>query len=93
MRTPYQKGYHFEKRVIAHWSEQGWHCFRSAGSKGCADIIACKAGEVAAIQCQVDKYFAPSKRQALLEFCRENGFEAWLAWRESKKLQMEEIGP
>ena len=87
----YSKGRQFEYRCIKELRGQGWTCFRQAGSHTPADIIAMKAGEIRLVQCQTDPYFAPAKKQALIELARENNCQAWLAYRENRKVVWEQI--
>lgn len=84
----YRRGANFERRVMRHLEKEGWFCFRSAGSHKPADVIAFRCGEVMLIQCQLDSYFAPAKKQALYSLAEDNKFQAWLAFREGKKLMM-----
>lgn len=91
MKNKYQAGANFERRVVKELEAQGWDCFRSAGSHGYADVIALKAGEIRLIQCQLDNYFPPAKREVLIDGARRNGVQGFLAWREGRKLIMEQV--
>ena len=85
----YRRGANFERRVRDYFAKQGCAVFRSAGSHSPADLIVLKAGEVILVQCQLDKYFAPNKRQALIILGEELDCQVCLAWREKRKLRLE----
>jgi Holliday junction resolvase len=87
----YNRGRRFEYRIARLYREQGWFVFRSAGSHSPADLVCAKAGEIIAIQCQTDKYFAPAKVEQLVELARENNWRAMLYWTEKHKTQTKEI--
>jgi len=86
--TKYSRGANFERRVIKELSQEGWFCFRSAGSHKPADVIAFKGGEVMLVQCQITPYFSISKRFQLAQLAGDNGFQAKLAWREKGQIKM-----
>jgi Holliday junction resolvase len=48
--TNYQKGDYFEKRVLAELRTQGYEAWQSRASKGVADIIALKIGQILLVQ-------------------------------------------
>ena len=50
--TQYRKGVSFEYLVRDYLRAQGYICFRSAGSHGCADIIAWSKDEILFCQCK-----------------------------------------
>lgn len=89
--SAYSKGANFERRVMKWLEAHRWTCFRSAGSHKAADLIALRQGEVRLIQCQIDPYFAPGKREAVIELARENKCQAFLAWREGRKIKVSDI--
>ena len=89
--TQYTRGANFERRVIRKLVKDGWDCARTAGSHGAADIWAARAGEFMFIQCQIDNYFEPAKTEALIDLAHRNNSQAWLAWREGKKLVMRRV--
>jgi len=92
MKNRYTAGANFERRVIKHLEAKGWDCARTAGSHGFADIWAIRDGELNFIQCQTDKYFAPAKREAIIDAARRNGCIALLCWRGDKKeICMEQV--
>lgn len=89
--SQYSRGANFERRIMGDYKKRGWDVFRSAGSHGAADVLVARYGEVIAIQAQIDGYFAPAKRMALLELIDRHKWQGVLAWREGKKLKMEFI--
>ncbi len=87
----YDRGRRFEYRIARLYREQGWFVFRSAGSHSPADLVCARAGEIIAIQCQREKYFAPGKVEQLQELARENGWRAMLYWVEKRKILNHEV--
>ena len=87
----YSKGANFERRVRKHLEKQGWVVFRSAGSHSPADLIALRTGEVMLIQCQLSKPFPRDKGLALELLRLELNCQICFAWREGRKLKLEEL--
>ena len=85
----YSRGSNFERRVKRYLEKEGWVAWRTPGSKSPADIIAARSGEWMLCQAQLDKYFAPNKRQALIILGEELDCQVCLAWREKRKLRLE----
>lgn len=50
--TNYQRGADFERRVAVDLTAAGYAVFRSAGSRGIADLLAIKPGLILLIQCK-----------------------------------------
>jgi Holliday junction resolvase len=50
--TNYQRGSDFERRVGKDLAANGYEVFRSAGSRGKADLVAIKAGQILLVQCK-----------------------------------------
>ena len=93
MGSRYRRGANFERRVRHIFEEDGYQCWRSAGSKSPADIICLRRGELILIQCQTNSYFPPGKRQQLEELVRENNCQGRLVHREGRgKIVMKTIG-
>jgi Holliday junction resolvase len=66
--TNYSNGRALEYAVIADLEADGYRCTRAAGSKGVADIVALKPGEVVLIQAKrTNPLLAPKERAALLD--------------------------
>ena len=90
--TAYSRGYQFEMRVKKHLESEGWVVFRNGGSHSPADLVAGRAGEWNLIQCQINSYFTPGKKQALKALAGELECGCLLAWRDDKKkLMFEEL--
>jgi Holliday junction resolvase len=70
--TNYRDGRDHEYAVIADLERDGYRCTRAAGSKGIADIIALKPGEVLLVQAKRrEPRLDPAEREALMKRCRE----------------------
>lgn len=52
MSTNYERGSAFERRVGAHLHARGYEVFRAAGSRGKADVLAIRPGQILLIQCK-----------------------------------------
>lgn len=48
-----------ERRTKAKLERDGYYVMKSAGSKGVADLLAIKAGQILMIQCKLDSYVGP----------------------------------
>lgn len=46
MTTNYKRGTAFERRVMVDLTKNGYACFRSAGSRGAADVLAIRPGRM-----------------------------------------------
>lgn len=91
--TLYRRGHRFELRVRRHLESLGWVVFRSAGSRSPADLIALRAGEVSLIQCKVGGSITKAEREHLAVLAKELCCRAQLAYREGKKLKLDEVIP
>jgi Holliday junction resolvase len=87
----YDRGRRFEYRIARLYRDQGWFVFRSAGSHSPADLVCARAGEIVAIQCQTEKYFALAKVEQLRVLARENGWRAMLYWTDKRKILNQEV--
>jgi Holliday junction resolvase len=87
----YSIGANFERRLIKYLREQGFRAHRTAGSHTPIDVIAGIAGRCYAFQVQIDRYFPPAKIEALKDEAKEFGAIPFIAWREGKELEMEEL--
>ena len=73
------------------WEREGFLVYRSAGSKGAADLIAIKNGQVWLIQVQVNRKPSQQKIQRLLDEALMYGaFPVLVVW-DSKKRQLDTI--
>lgn len=81
-----RRGADRERRLMDRLRAQGWWCVRAAGSHGCADIAALKAGErPLLIQVKSDvrsafNNFPPAERAELVATAAQTGADAWLVW-------------
>ena len=64
--SSYHDGRRIEYAVIHALTEAGWECTRAASSKGSADVIAIRAGEVALVNVKRTSPPGPAERAALL---------------------------
>lgn len=64
--THYRSGADFEREIIHHLRDEGYETFRSAGSKGKADILAWKHGEFLVIQAKRNGTCPPAERQEII---------------------------
>lgn len=50
--TNYERGAAFERRVLEELRSRGYEVFRSAGSRGKADVVAIRPGRILLVQCK-----------------------------------------
>ena len=77
--TQYDRGRRFEYSVRDRLKKKGFHVFRSAGSRGIADLVALKAGEVWLVECKLDGVMSPIERIGLIDIAKELGVVPMLA--------------
>ena len=87
----YRKGRALEYAVKRHLEEQGYFVVRSAGSRGPADLVALKNGEILLIQCKKDGHLSKDEAYELLEAARVAGGKAVLAYPDGRRLILKEI--
>lgn len=77
MATNYQRGANLEYKVRRQFEEAGYYVVRSAGSRGVADLVAVKQGQVFWIQ--VKKSTSTAKEKEKLEELVEKygGYGIW----------------
>lgn len=76
-----QRGDYFERRTRAALESQGWLVVRSAGSLGCADLIALRAGLTPMlISCKVSKHLPRTQLLVLATAAEKAGAWGVLAW-------------
>ena len=63
----YSDGRKLEYAAMLDLTENGYWTIRAAGSKGAADIVAIKAGQLIFIQCKRSGVMAPAERAVLLD--------------------------
>lgn len=86
--TQYSKGSQFERRVKKHLAEFGWWVARIAGSKGEADLVAVREGEVWFVQVKRDGRLDHGEWNDLHDLCRRHEVTPVLAWAEGKQIQL-----
>jgi Holliday junction resolvase len=65
--TRYRSGYEFERRVAIALELDGYTCIAARGSKGAADLVALKPGEVLLVQVRRrDPRLSPLERATLM---------------------------
>jgi len=89
--TSYNKGRRFEYATRHFLEKKGWVVFRSAGSKGVADLVALRAGEIWLVQCKLNGWMSPAERLAFSEVARELGVVPMIAFKEKRKLILQEV--
>jgi Holliday junction resolvase len=88
--TRYNRGATLERRLVADFRAQGYAAYRVAGSRGAADVIALKPGEVILAQAKTGgaypfSDFGPDARLRLREEASLAGARAVLIWRGTGK--------
>jgi Holliday junction resolvase len=90
--TKYNTGRRFEYRVRDYFEQQGYLVFRSAGSRSPADLFIVKEGEFTLVQCKVNRRsLSKAEREQMAELAKELNCKAVLAYREGRRLRLEEI--
>ncbi len=80
------RGHNRERAVRDHLTAQDWIVIRAAGSLGCVDLVALKAGEtprlieVKSTAGGPYERFGPADRAELSVNAEWAGAEAWLVW-------------
>lgn len=64
--TGYADGVRVEHAVVHHLTAEGYDCTRAAGSKGTADVIAIKPGQVLLVNCKRSRMPGPAERARLM---------------------------
>lgn len=62
--TNYRNGAELERACKRLFEANGYYVVRAAGSKGAADLVCLKRGEVVLVQCKLDGYLRPAERKA-----------------------------
>jgi Holliday junction resolvase len=71
--TPYQRGYRFERQIVADLKRHGYWVVSSRGSKGKVDVLGIKQGEILLVQAKLNGQCPPVERSALLLLARQTG--------------------
>lgn len=77
----YRSGTRFENIVAADLRENGYYAVRAPGSKGAADVVAIKAGQVLLVQAKTDGRCDPEPWNALYDLAETLGAVPLLAAR------------
>lgn len=62
----YRHGADFERATKAHLEAEGYWVIRAASSKGKADLLAFKIGQVLIVQCKKDGKISPAERAEVI---------------------------
>lgn|SRR5215216_243486 len=85
-RTNYRNGRAYEYLIRDALEADGYSCIRAAGSKGKADLIALKPGEILLVQVKrTNPQLTPLERAGLLELARITGGRPIVAYKPSRK--------
>jgi Holliday junction resolvase len=83
----YKRGRNFEYEVRDYYRALGYYVVRSANSKGLADLVALKKGEVLLIQCKLNGLIGSKERKEFVELAEKVGAKPIIAWKEHGKLR------
>ena len=89
MGSRYKKGHRWELKVKKMWEAKGFVVYRSAGSKGAADLIALKNGKIVLIQVKVNKKPKCSEVAKLQKEAKKCKATALIVLWNSKKREVE----
>jgi len=89
MGSRYRKGHRWELKVKKMWEEKGYVVYRSAGSKGAADLIALKDGKIVLIQVKVNSKPSHLEVTKLLKEAKKCKATALVVVWDSKKREVE----
>ena len=82
----YSNGRAYEYKIRDHLISFGYSCIRAAGSKGKADLVALRPGEVLLVQVKMaGLQIAPHERRGLLELARITGGVPLVAHKPDRK--------
>jgi len=87
----YQRGRYWEYRVRDFFKNKGYFVWRSPASKGPADLIAIKKGEILLIQCKVSGSIKKEKREELKELAKSINAKALLVQRSGRKMVIRNV--
>jgi Holliday junction resolvase len=80
-----------ESKVAKLFRAKGYYTVISAGSRGVADVVAIKQGEVLFIQCKSKGGLSHTERQTLEEWARRVGAKAIAAVKRKRRLRIETL--
>jgi len=84
MARTYQRGRYWEYRVRDHFKRMGYFVWRSPASRGPADLIAIKRGEIVLVQCRTSGSLDFREKEELRSLAESIGAKAYLAVRSPK---------
>ena len=84
-RRQYRSGKRFEDRTGLHLTENGYFTVRAGGSRGVADLVAVKPGQVLLVQCKTDGKLPPGPWNALYDAAAACGAVPVLAERPGRR--------
>jgi len=87
--SKYRKGHRWELKIKKIWEEKGYVVYRSAGSKGAADLIALKDGKIVLIQVKVNNKPTRSEVAKLQKEAKKCKATPLLVLWNSKKREIE----
>lgn len=81
----YVNGRAFEYKVKKELENQGYLCFRTAGSHGVADVIALSIkGRCLLVQCKISNKITPHEKAKLKQIAMRYKCDAQIAYREKE---------
>jgi len=89
MGSRYRKGHRWELKVKKMWEAKGFVVYRSAGSKGAADLIALKNGKIVLIQVKINNKPTREEVAKLLKEAKKCKATALVVLWNSKKREVE----
>lgn len=78
----------FESKVARLFRAKGYYTVISAGSRGVADVVAIKPGEVLLIQCKSNGSLSSIEEQTLKELAVRVGAKGFAALKKRGRLQL-----
>lgn len=91
MGHTYQRGRYWEYRVRDYFRNKGYFVWRSPASKGPADLIAIKKGEIILVQCKISGSLSAKERNELETLAKSVGAKALLAQRNGRKIVLRDV--
>jgi len=69
----YRRGADLERAAKHYLEDNGYYVIKSAGSKGIADLVGIKPGEILYVQCKLDGYLTPAERVSFRQAALASG--------------------
>ena len=80
----YVNGANFERKVKKELENEGYLCFRTAGSHGVADVIAILGGRTLLVQCKISNKISKDERVKLKALSKKYNCTGKIAYREKE---------